>query len=258
MRTNSLLNHNVFFWCTGPLGLRTLHLLVELRQQVYPLLKIGGIGVYTHDELNQEIITVAQKNWPKVGIFYDRFQLGEHYDLGLMIGFPFKLSPTTIDQFENGIVNLHQAPLPYYRGFGCLEHAILRGDDRYGVSLHFVDTHLNTGPIIDRAWCPLPSDATYRNMMPILEQLSFGLICQWLQPLLTQLIASTPQTDLIQREQLTPLFFSKTSVANLYCLNKSRSFTSLYRYTGALDNGAGCKPYIEHDEQRLYLSLSDR
>lgn len=63
-----------------------------------------------------------------------------------------------------GIINLHPAPLPYYRGCNSYAHAILNGDAQYGVSLHYVDEGIDTGPIIARDWLPIEPGDTGRTL----------------------------------------------------------------------------------------------
>lgn len=63
-------------------------------------------------------------------------------------------TPEEIASVPCGIVNLHLAPLPQYRGFYAFTHAIANGEDSFGVTLHYVDEGIDTGPII--ATKPVP------------------------------------------------------------------------------------------------------
>ena len=61
-----------------------------------------------------------------------------------------------------GIVNLHLAPLPRYRGRYSFTHAILAGDAYFGVTLHYIDEGLDTGPIIAERTFPIkPTDTAW-------------------------------------------------------------------------------------------------
>jgi methionyl-tRNA formyltransferase len=57
-------------------------------------------------------------------------------------------TPEQIEGTPRGIVNLHPAPLPAYRGCNSYSHAIINDDREYGVSLHYVDAGIDTGPLI--------------------------------------------------------------------------------------------------------------
>jgi len=69
-----------------------------------------------------------------------------------------------IAQPECGIVNLHPAPLPEYRGCNSYSHAILNDDFVYRVTLHRVDAGIDTGPIIDDASMTLLQHDTARSL----------------------------------------------------------------------------------------------
>lgn len=58
-------------------------------------------------------------------------------------------TPAEIASVPLGIVNLHLSPLPHYRGFYSFSHAIANGETDFCVTLHYVDTGIDTGPIID-------------------------------------------------------------------------------------------------------------
>ena len=48
------------------------------------------------------------------------------------------------------MINFHPAPLPDYKGLGGYNFAILDSLDKWGVSAHYVDEEIDTGPIIER------------------------------------------------------------------------------------------------------------
>lgn len=52
---------------------------------------------------------------------------------------------------ELGAINVHDALLPSYSGFGAVNWVIRNGEDATGVTVHFMDAELDTGPVITRA-----------------------------------------------------------------------------------------------------------
>src|SRR3989344_6691916 len=56
--------------------------------------------------------------------------------------------PAHLENTRLGIINLHPAPLPQYRGCNSYSHAIMNGEKKYGVSLHYIDEGIDTGAII--------------------------------------------------------------------------------------------------------------
>jgi phosphoribosylglycinamide formyltransferase-1 len=69
-------------------------------------------------------------------------------DLIVMAGYMELLSPPFVARFPNRIVNLHPALLPSFPGLDAIERAIEHGVKVTGVTVHFVDEGMDTGPII--------------------------------------------------------------------------------------------------------------
>jgi phosphoribosylglycinamide formyltransferase 1 len=87
--------------------------------------------------------------------------LDEHsVDLVVLAGFMELLSPEFIARFRGRIVNVHPALLPAFPGVRAIEQALEHGVKVMGVTIHFVDEGVDSGPIILQEAFPLsyPSD----------------------------------------------------------------------------------------------------
>ncbi len=69
-------------------------------------------------------------------------------DLIALAGFMRLLSPVLVDAFPRRIVNIHPALLPKYPGARAIEKSFRSGDTNAGITIHFVDYGMDTGPII--------------------------------------------------------------------------------------------------------------
>ncbi len=69
-------------------------------------------------------------------------------DFIALAGFMKLLSPLLIDAFPNRIVNIHPSLLPKYPGTHGIRDSYLSGDPRLGITIHYVDYGLDSGPII--------------------------------------------------------------------------------------------------------------
>ena len=75
--------------------------------------------------------------------------LGEHeVELVVLAGFMELLGPELIRRFRGRIINVHPALLPAFPGLRALERAIEHGVAVAGVTVHFVDEGVDSGPII--------------------------------------------------------------------------------------------------------------
>lgn len=58
------------------------------------------------------------------------------------------ITQSVIDVFKGRIFNLHMSLLPLFPGFGATKKAIESGLSYTGVTVHFIDAGVDTGPII--------------------------------------------------------------------------------------------------------------
>jgi phosphoribosylglycinamide formyltransferase-1 len=76
--------------------------------------------------------------------------------LVVLAGFMEILTPVFIQRFPNRIVNVHPALLPAFAGIRSIEQAIDYGVKVAGVTVHFVDEGVDSGPIILQEAFELP------------------------------------------------------------------------------------------------------
>jgi phosphoribosylglycinamide formyltransferase-1 len=84
----------------------------------------------------------------------------EKRDVGLVVlaGYMQLFSPAFISRFENRIVNVHPALLPSFPGLDAVGQALDHGVRVTGVTVHFVDDGIDTGPIILQRPIPVHQD----------------------------------------------------------------------------------------------------
>jgi len=80
-------------------------------------------------------------------------------DLVVLAGFMEVLSPDFIRRFEGRIINVHPSLLPAFRGIRAIERALEHGVRVMGVTVHFVDEGVDSGPIILQQAFELPYSA---------------------------------------------------------------------------------------------------
>jgi phosphoribosylglycinamide formyltransferase-1 len=79
-------------------------------------------------------------------------------DLVVLAGYMQLLSPSFVARFRNRIVNVHPALLPSFPGLDAVEQALEHGVKMTGVTVHFVDEGVDSGPIIIQRPVPVPPD----------------------------------------------------------------------------------------------------
>ncbi len=92
-------------------------------------------------------------------------------ELVCLAGYMRLLSPGFIRAFPNRILNIHPALLPAFPGLEAQKQAFDYGVKVSGCTVHFVDEHLDHGPIIVQRTVPvLDSDDDHSLAARILEQ----------------------------------------------------------------------------------------
>ncbi len=74
--------------------------------------------------------------------------LKENIDLVSLAGFMRILSPYIVENWENKIINIHPTLLPNHPGAHGIEDSFNSSDIELGVTIHYVDQGMDTGPII--------------------------------------------------------------------------------------------------------------
>jgi phosphoribosylglycinamide formyltransferase-1 len=69
------------------------------------------------------------------------------------------LTPSFLDRFPDGVVNVHPAPLPEFPGAHPLEDVLAAGAATAAATVHYVDEGVDTGAVIASEPVPvLPGD----------------------------------------------------------------------------------------------------
>ena len=83
--------------------------------------------------------------------------LDEHgVELVVLAGYMALLDPVFLARFPGRVVNVHPALLPAFPGLRAIEQALDYGVKVFGVTVHFVDEGIDSGPIISQQAVELP------------------------------------------------------------------------------------------------------
>lgn len=75
-------------------------------------------------------------------------------DFIALAGFMRLLTPRLLDAYPESIVNIHPSLLPKYPGTRAIQDSYASGDRELGITIHYVDYGLDTGPVIlQKSFC---------------------------------------------------------------------------------------------------------
>lgn len=92
-------------------------------------------------------------------------------DLGLCLGYSWKIPPETLAVPRLGILNGHPSLLPRHRGPFPMAWTIRAGDDLLGMTWHLMDAEFDTGPVLAQASRPAPRATGLPELQPLLAEL---------------------------------------------------------------------------------------
>jgi len=104
-------------------------------------------------EYDKKIISVLYKNGvtPKNGLV-------------CLAGFMRIISPEFVQRYKNRIINIHPALLPSFPGLDAQKQALASGVKYSGCTVHFVDSGVDTGPIILQKMVKIFDDDTENSL----------------------------------------------------------------------------------------------
>jgi phosphoribosylglycinamide formyltransferase 1 len=97
-------------------------------------------------------------------------------DLVVLAGYMQLLSPAFVQRFRNRIINVHPALLPSFPGLEAVQQAIDHGSKVTGVTVHFVDEGVDSGPIIFQRPVPIPPSRDWNELEEEIHRAEHALL----------------------------------------------------------------------------------
>ncbi len=103
---------------------------------------------------------------------------GHRAELVVLAGYQQLVSPVFLDAFPQRVINVHPALLPAFPGLHVVQTALDYGAKVFGVTVHFVDTGIDTGPIIFQRAVELPEAETAEEVLAQLHPIEHELLVE--------------------------------------------------------------------------------
>jgi phosphoribosylglycinamide formyltransferase-1 len=101
---------------------------------------------------------------------------GRGVQLVVLAGYMELLTPSFLEAFPNRIVNVHPALLPAFPGAHPVEDQVAYGVKVSGVTVHFVDEGVDSGPIILQKSVRLPQNGSRETALERLHEAEHELL----------------------------------------------------------------------------------
>jgi phosphoribosylglycinamide formyltransferase-1 len=96
--------------------------------------------------------------------------------LVVLAGYMELLGEPFLARFPGAVINVHPSLLPAFPGLGAIEQALDYGVKVFGVTVHFVDGGVDTGPVILQRAVELPAARSPAEVLGALRPLEHELL----------------------------------------------------------------------------------
>jgi phosphoribosylglycinamide formyltransferase-1 len=96
--------------------------------------------------------------------------------LVVLAGYMELLGEVFLDRFPGAVINVHPSLLPAFPGLHAVEQALTYGVKVFGVTVHFVDGGVDTGPVILQGSVELSEPGTPEQVLAALRPLEHELL----------------------------------------------------------------------------------
>ena len=128
---------------------------------------------------------VSAQDFPDRRAFDERISelLDAHaVELIVLAGFMKLLQPAFVQKYRNRILNIHPALLPAFPGAHPVADTLAYGAKVSGVTVHFVDEGMDTGPIIAQTSVPVFDDDDVESLharLQVEEHILYPTVIKW-------------------------------------------------------------------------------
>lgn len=123
-------------------------------------------------------------------------------ELVVLAGYMQLLNPAFLGRFSSGVINVHPALLPAFPGLNAVEQALAYGVKVFGVTVHFVDEGIDTGPVILQRAIELPDARDAADVHEALQTIEHELLPEAVRLIArgaVRLDPSNPRRVLVER-----------------------------------------------------------
>ncbi|GKT34020.1 Phosphoribosylglycinamide formyltransferase like protein [Aduncisulcus paluster] len=146
----------------------------------------GAFGLERAKKHNIPSVTLARKSFRSLSERDEKLVevLKDHdIDFVMLAGYLSILTQTVVKNYENRIINIHPALIPNYCGKGyygdVIHKEVLQNKEKEtGVTLHFVDTGVDSGPIIVQERISVDEGETLESLKKKIHATEHRLIVQ--------------------------------------------------------------------------------
>lgn len=166
-------------------------------------------------------------------------------------GFQHIVPDTVLEVPDLGVVNMHGSYLPYNRGANTNVWPLLDGTPA-GVSLHYMTSELDGGPIIDRRKIEIRPEDTARSLLTRIEQAAVAQFRENWPAIRDGTVEPTPQ------DADAGTYHSRSEFVDLWELDlgETATYGEVIDHLRALTHPPHNNAYFEVEGERYFVEVS--
>jgi methionyl-tRNA formyltransferase len=183
-------------------AVQTLRMLAGSPHDVVAVMTRGLSGPAAGASVAGTATQLGYRVWPARLVKEDGFAgtiQREEVDLLLNVHSLYLLPADVVAAPRIGSFNLHPGPLPGYAGLNAPSWAIYHGEQKHAVTLHWMNSGIDTGPIAYQAELPIGGNDTGWTLSAKCARAGLSLIQNLLDAAVMGPIPRRPQPDGIRR-----------------------------------------------------------
>ncbi|CAM4128471.1 phosphoribosylglycinamide formyltransferase [Mesobacillus thioparans] len=149
--------------------------------------KPGAFAVDRAEMLGIPALVISPKSYPSKEAYEEEILqklTGLEVDMIVLAGYMRLIGPTLLNAFEGKIINIHPSLLPAFPGKDAIGQALAAGAETTGVTIHYVDEGMDTGPVIASASVKITLGETRESLQKKIQRIEHSLYPEVLEELL--------------------------------------------------------------------------
>ena len=151
--------------------------VISDRRKAYALTRAKCAGISTHVVRTQDFES-RQDFDTEISKFVERYGV----ELIVLAGFMKLFQPPFVHKYRNRIINVHPTLLPAFPGAHPVADTLAYGVKIAGVTVHFVDEDVDSGPIIAQSAVPVldtDDEESLHNRIQVEEHKLYPEVIKW-------------------------------------------------------------------------------
>ncbi|HYY56362.1 MAG TPA: methionyl-tRNA formyltransferase [Pyrinomonadaceae bacterium] len=224
-------NTRVIVFGYGELGAASIEALIAVGAQVVgavvPSNRTGpDVDIVRFLAAHKSIPLLEQPPRKRIEPFVEELR-GLNPEVMLVWSYSMILPPPVLVVPRLGCVNLHGGLLPEYRGGHVMQWAIINGEKETGMTLHYIDAGVDTGPVIAEERFAIEWEDDAASVRRKLKDVGMRLIARWWPAIAAGTAPRIPQDE--ARARYYPLRTAEDGLVHW-----SNANTSIYNLVRAL------------------------